>query len=45
VLSDEIAARVQAPIPEDRHRPGERERRVVEARLRVLEREMPGSRD
>ena len=45
VLSDEIAARVQAPNPEDRHPRGERERLFFEAMMRVLDREMPGYRD
>jgi ribulose-5-phosphate 4-epimerase/fuculose-1-phosphate aldolase len=45
VLSDEIAARVQAPNPEDRHPRGERERLFFEAMLRVVDRELPGYRD
>ena len=45
VLSDEIAARVQAPNPDDRHPRGERERLFFEAMMRVLDREMPGYRD
>jgi len=45
VLSDEIAARVQAPNPDDRHPRGERERLFFEAMLRVLDRELPGYRD
>src|SRR6185295_14117712 len=45
VLSDEVAARVQAPNPEDRHPRGERERLFFEAMMRVLDREMPGYRD
>ena len=45
VLSDEIAARVLAPNPEDRHPRGERERLFFEAMMRVLDRQMPGYRD
>jgi len=45
VLSDEVAARVQAPNPDDRHPRGERERLFFEAMLRVLDRELPGYRD
>ena len=45
VLSDEIAARVQAPDPDDRHPRGERERLFFEAMMRVLDRELPGYRD
>jgi len=45
VLSDEIAARVMAPNPDDRHPRGERERLFFEAMMRVLDREMPGYRD
>ncbi|MDQ6640400.1 MAG: class II aldolase/adducin family protein [Pseudomonadota bacterium] len=45
VLSDEIAARVQAPNPDDSHPRGERERLYFEAMMRVLDRELPGYRD
>jgi len=45
VLSDEIAARVQAPNPDDRHPRGERERLFFEAMMRLLDRELPGYRD
>ena len=45
VLSDEVAARVQAPNPDDRHSRAERERLYFEAMMRVLDREMPGYRD
>ena len=45
VLSDEIAARVQAPNPDDRHPRAERERLFFEAMMRVLDRELPGYRD
>ena len=45
VLSDEVAARVQTPNPDDRHPRGERERLFFEAMMRVLDREMPGYRD
>lgn len=45
VLSDEVAARVQAPNPDDSHSREERERLYFEAMLRVLDREMPGYRD
>jgi ribulose-5-phosphate 4-epimerase/fuculose-1-phosphate aldolase len=45
VLSDEVAARVQAPNPDDRHTRGERERLYFEAMMRVLDREAPGYRD
>jgi ribulose-5-phosphate 4-epimerase/fuculose-1-phosphate aldolase len=45
VLSDEIAARVFAPNPDDRHPRGERERLFFEAMMRVLDRQMPGYRD
>jgi ribulose-5-phosphate 4-epimerase/fuculose-1-phosphate aldolase len=45
VLSDEVAARVQAPNPDDRHSRAERERLYFEAMMRVLDREMPGFRD
>ena len=45
VLSDEIAARVMAPNPDDRHPRGERERLFFEAMMRVLDREMPGYRE
>jgi ribulose-5-phosphate 4-epimerase/fuculose-1-phosphate aldolase len=45
VLSEEIAARVQAPNPDDRHPRGERERLFFEAMMRVLDRELPGYRD
>jgi len=42
VLSDEIAARVQAPPVHDRHSRAERERLYFEAMMRVLDRELPG---
>jgi ribulose-5-phosphate 4-epimerase/fuculose-1-phosphate aldolase len=45
VLSDEIAARVQAPNPTDRHPRGERDRLFFEAMMRVLDRESPGYAD
>jgi ribulose-5-phosphate 4-epimerase/fuculose-1-phosphate aldolase len=45
VLSDEVAARVMAPNPDDRHPRGERERLFFEAMMRVLDRELPGYRD
>lgn len=45
VLSDAIAARVQAPNPDDSHPRGERERLFFEAMMRVLDRELPGYRD
>jgi ribulose-5-phosphate 4-epimerase/fuculose-1-phosphate aldolase len=45
VLSDEIAARVQAPNPDDSHPRSERERLFFEAMMRVLDRELPGYRD
>ncbi len=45
VLSDEIAARVKAPNPEDSHPRGERERLFFEAMMRVLDRQLPGYRD
>ena len=45
VLSDEIAARVQAPNPDDSHPRAERERLYFEAMMRVLDRELPGYRD
>ena len=45
VLSDEIAARVQSPAPDDRHSRAERERLYFEAMMRVLDRENPGYRD
>jgi len=45
VLSDEIAARVQAPNPDDTHPRADRERLFFEAMMRVLDRELPGYRD
>ena len=45
VLSDEVAARVQAPSAEDRHPRGERERLFFEAMMRIVDRELPGYRD
>jgi ribulose-5-phosphate 4-epimerase/fuculose-1-phosphate aldolase len=45
VLSDEIAARVQAPNANDRHPRRERERLYFEAMMRVLDRELPGYAD
>ncbi|HEV7578266.1 MAG TPA: class II aldolase/adducin family protein [Caldimonas sp.] len=45
VLPDEIAARVQAPNPDDSHPRGERERLFFEAMMRVVDRELPGYRD
>lgn len=45
VLGDEVAARILAPNPDDRHPRGERERLFFEAMMRVLDREMPGYRD
>jgi len=42
VLSDEIAAKVQSPPPDERHPRGERERLYFEAMMRVLDRELPG---
>jgi ribulose-5-phosphate 4-epimerase/fuculose-1-phosphate aldolase len=41
-LSEEIAARVQAPNPDDSHPRSERERLFFEAMMRVLDRELPG---
>ena len=45
VLSDEIAARVQAAPEHDRHSRAERERLYFEAMMRVLDRELPGYSD
>lgn len=45
VLPDAVAARVQAPNPDDRHSRADRERLYFEAMMRVLDREMPGYRD
>lgn len=45
LLSDEVAARVQAPNPDDSHPRGERERLFFEAMMRVVDRELPGYRD
>ena len=45
VLSDEIAARVQAPSGHDRHSRAERERLYFEAMMRLLDRELPGYAD
>lgn len=45
VLSDEIAARVQAPNPNDSHPRPERERLFFAAMMRVLDRELPGYAD
>ena len=45
VLSEEIAARVQAPNPNDTHPRPERERLFFEAMMRVLDRELPGYAD
>ena len=45
VLSDEIAAKVQAPTEADRHSRGERERLYFAAMMRVLDRELPGYAD
>ncbi len=44
VLSDVVAARVQAPNPDDSHSRPERERLYFEAMMRVLDRELPGYR-
>ncbi len=41
-LSEEIAARVQAPNPDDSHPRSERERLFFDAMMRVLDRELPG---
>ncbi len=45
VLSDEVAARVSAPNPEDRHPRGERDRLFFSAMMRVVDRELPGYAD
>ncbi len=45
VLSDEVAARVQANNPLDLHPREERERLYFEAMMRVLDRELPGYAD
>lgn len=45
VLCEEVAARVQAPNPDDSHPRPERERLYFEAMMRVLDRELPGYRD
>jgi ribulose-5-phosphate 4-epimerase/fuculose-1-phosphate aldolase len=45
VLSNEIAARVQAPNDNDRHPRRERERLYFDAMMRVLDRELPGYAD
>ena len=45
VLSDEVAARVQASNPLDLHPREERERLYFEAMMRVLDRELPGYAD
>jgi ribulose-5-phosphate 4-epimerase/fuculose-1-phosphate aldolase len=45
VLSDEVAARVYAPNPDDSHPREERERLFFAAMMRVLDRELPGYRD
>jgi ribulose-5-phosphate 4-epimerase/fuculose-1-phosphate aldolase len=45
VLSDEVAARVRTPNPDDSHSREERERLFFEAMMRVLDRELPGYRD
>ena len=45
VLGDEVAARIMAPNPDDRHPRGERERLFFEAMMRILDREMPGYAD
>jgi ribulose-5-phosphate 4-epimerase/fuculose-1-phosphate aldolase len=45
VLSDEIAAKVQAPTESDRHSRSERERLYFAAMMRVLDRELPGYAD
>ena len=45
VLSEEIAARVQAPNDNDRHSRRERERLYFDAMMRVLDRELPGYAD
>jgi ribulose-5-phosphate 4-epimerase/fuculose-1-phosphate aldolase len=45
VLSDEIAAKVQAPAQADRHSRSERERLYFAAMMRVLDRELPGYAD
>jgi len=42
VLSDEVAARVQAPATNERHPRAERDRLYFEAMMRVLDRESPG---
>jgi len=42
ILSDEIAAKVQAPTEDDRHSRSERERLYFAAMMRVLDRELPG---
>ena len=45
VLSDEIAALVKEPNPDDSHRRSEREPLYFEAMMRVLDRELPGYRE
>jgi ribulose-5-phosphate 4-epimerase/fuculose-1-phosphate aldolase len=45
VLTDEIVARVQAPVPQDRHSRAERDRLYFEAMMRVVDRELPGYAD
>lgn len=45
VLSDEVVARVQEEVPQDRHTRAERERLFFEAMMRVAERELPGFAD
>ena len=44
-LRPEVIARVKTPSPEDRHPRGERERLFFEARMRVLDRDLPGYAD
>ncbi|MBK7471482.1 MAG: class II aldolase/adducin family protein [Betaproteobacteria bacterium] len=45
VLTEEIVARVQAPMPHDRHSRADRDRLYFEAMMRVLDRELPGYAD
>ena len=45
VLSDDVIASVQTPVPQDRHDRAERDRLYFEAMMRVCERELPGFAD
>ncbi len=45
IIPDDIVAKIQAPMRDDRHSRAERERMYFEAMMRVLDRDLPGYAD